>query len=371
MFPPNSKLQLLFVSLNLFFRYDAELLVAQGYAMCNERKACSEENGTSSGGSSHDGKIPATNGGAKRRRRLQSRKESYDTNISSAPHQNGSTLNVSDKESVNGTVRSLRSRTVRSGGNPIIPAATTNSQTPLPQLVETDGTRSGMRLRSKKTLESAPQSTSPSASCPAAPTETEADVEAETEAGMEAETETETENTCVASGDVYEFTDSENENGHEEESPQNSERDIAMEETKARPVTPPPPTSQEVASRQPMLMASPGGRLKLTLRMKRSPVLDEVIESGSSMNGHSNLQQQNLIPVYEVLRVEGLEMEPENEQVHKRRVRRTQRRRSPPETNSSRMGVLPTTKRLRLIFGNESHTIDLPPTNLSNFPAVE
>ena len=111
-------------------------------------------------------------------------------------------------------------------------------------------------------------------------------------------------------------------------------------------------------------MTSPGGRLKLTLRMKRSPVLDEVIESGS------HLHQQNLIhPVYEVLRVEGLEMEPENEQEqpHKSRVRRTQRRRSlSVATDSSRMGVLPTTKRLRLIFGNESHTIDLPPTNFSS-----
>lgn len=341
--------------------------------MCNERKSCSENSGSSgSVSSNHDTKVPATHAGAKRRRRLQTRKESNTPSIVSTQHQNGTSLNVSDKEQINGTIRSLRSRTVRSaglGGNNVIPVtATTNTTTTTltnSQLVANNvnhGTRSGMRLRSKKTLESAPQTLPSSDNGPTAPTETE--VEAE----VEPETATEVEGNSPGE-DVYEFTDSEHENGHERESPQDSEENTVLEETKVRSVTPPPP-SQEVPSRQPALMTSPGGRLKLTLRMKRSPVLDEVIESGSSMTGN-HLHQQNLIPVYEVLRVEGLELEPENDQVHKSRTRRTQRRRSPPASDLPRMGVLPTTKRLRLIFGNESHTIDLPPTNLSNFPAIE
>ena len=313
--------------------------------MCNERKT-SESSIASSGSvsSCHDTKIPTTIVGAKRGRRLQIPKEAGETNIVNVEHQNGSSHSLPDsKKPISGTVRSLRSRTVRSVGSDITQTTESDSS----QSISKDGKRSGMRLRNKKTLESAPPSTTPAMNCPSA--------------------QTETEDTGVA-GDVYDFTDSENESGLQRESPPASDKDIAAEERKVRPITPPP---REIAAHQPTLMPSPGGRLKLTLRMKRSPVLDEVIESGSSMGGGS-LHQQNVIPVYEVLRVEGLEMEPEHEQVHKNRVRRTQRRRSPStSTDSSRMGVLPTTKRLRLIFGNESHTIDLPPTNLSNFSAIE
>ncbi len=322
------------------------MLVAQGYTVCNERKTSESSASNGSVSSSHDTKIPTPLNavGAKRGRRLQTAKEPSETSITNVQHQNGSGLSVPEKKTVSGTVRSLRSRTVRGVGSDA--AQTTISDNS--QSVANDGPRSGMRLRNKKTLESTTPLATSTVSCPTASTETE--------------------DTSVV-GDVYEFTDSENENGQRRESPPVSDKDIPVEERKVRSVTPPP--SREPASRQPTLMTSPGGRLKLTLRMKRSPVLDEVIESGSSMGGGS-LHQQNIIPVYEVLRVEGLEMDPESEQVHKSRVRRTQRRRSPSTaTDSSRMGVLPTTKRLRLIFGNESHTIDLPPTNLSNFSAVE
>jgi histone-lysine N-methyltransferase SUV420H len=331
----------------LFVRYDAELLVAQGYAMCNERKTNSEESGGSSGSvsSHHDTKVPVTTRvGAKRRRRLQTRKEVNGTSIANTTHQNVvSLISVDDKKPTSGTVRSLRSRTVRSTPADVVQTTILADSQP----VNNDGTRSGMRLRNKKTLETTSPTEKSAVSSHVSTAETEG----------------------VSHGsDVYEFNDFEHENGTQTESLQTSEKETTVEETveerKERCATPPPPSSRGLASPQPALMTSPGGRLKLTLRMKRSPVLDEVIESGS------HLHQQNLIhPVYEVLRVEGLEMEPENEQEqpHKSRVRRTQRRRSPPvATDSSRMGVLPTTKRLRLIFGNESHTIDLPPTNFSS-----
>jgi histone-lysine N-methyltransferase SUV420H len=150
-----------------------------------------------------------------------------------------------------------------------------------------------MRLRNKKTLETASPTESSAVSSPVATPEAEG----------------------VSRGsDVYEFNDIEHENGVQTESLPALEKEIPVEVRKERSATPPPPSSRELASHQPALMTSPGGRLKLTLRMKRSPVLDEVIESGSSMGG-SHLHQQNMIhPVYEVLRVEGLEMEPENEQ---------------------------------------------------------
>ncbi|KAK0167309.1 hypothetical protein PV327_004726 [Microctonus hyperodae] len=93
----------------------------------------------------------------------------------------------------------------------------------------------------------------------------------------------------------------------------------------------------------------PGGRLKLTLRMKRSPVLDDVVESGTS------LSEDSYEPEYEVLRVEGVESS-RRKKKHKTRDRERRHKRrqitlDPPP---------PPMKRLRLIFGNETHTIDLP-----------
>ncbi|XP_046486371.1 histone-lysine N-methyltransferase KMT5B-B isoform X1 [Neodiprion pinetum] len=92
-----------------------------------------------------------------------------------------------------------------------------------------------------------------------------------------------------------------------------------------------------------------GGRLKLTLRMKRSPVLDDVIESGTS------LSEDSYEPEYEVLRVEGVE---EGRRRKKHKTRDRERRHKKREINLN--PPPPPMKRLRLIFGNESHTIDLP-----------
>ncbi|XP_066245529.1 histone-lysine N-methyltransferase Suv4-20 isoform X1 [Euwallacea similis] len=105
----------------------------------------------------------------------------------------------------------------------------------------------------------------------------------------------------------------------------------------------------------------PGGRLKLTLRMKRSPVLDEVIESGNSL-GDEYLGRE-----YEVLRVEGVDEEApctpnsHRKKRHKSKDRKRDRRLKHAQEREE-LPLLPM-KRLRLIFGNESHTIDIPSTS--------
>lgn len=110
-----------------------------------------------------------------------------------------------------------------------------------------------------------------------------------------------------------------------------------------------------------------GGRLKLTLRMKRSPVLDEVIESGNSFS------EDSYEPEYEVLRVEGVgnENHLQNKHRKKRHKSKDREKRHRRETLQEEPGgfyssmVHPPMKRLRLIFGNETHTIDIPSTATS------
>lgn len=95
--------------------------------------------------------------------------------------------------------------------------------------------------------------------------------------------------------------------------------------------------------------------LKLTLRMKRSPVLDEVIESGNS------LSEDSYEPEYEVLRVEGVcdkVINSHRKKRHKSKDRRRERRLK--HIIPEHVMPHPPMKRLRLIFGNESHTIDIP-----------
>ncbi|KAF5305902.1 hypothetical protein FQR65_LT07513 [Abscondita terminalis] len=97
------------------------------------------------------------------------------------------------------------------------------------------------------------------------------------------------------------------------------------------------------------------GGLKLTLRMKRSPVLDEVIESGNS------LSEDSFEPEYEVLRVEGVD----HHSSHSRRKKRHKSKEHRRERKLKHINYQlpnPPMKRLKLIFGNESHTINIPST---------
>lgn len=326
-------------------RYDAELLVEQGYALCNNKdsKVNSEESSSSSAGSTHD-QNSRTSTLIKCRRVKTERKA-----LKAVDHQhNGSAKNVNESQSINGTVRNLRSRTVRSVSHDTTPSVDSTVSSSTRTQSNTNEGRPGMRLRNHKTLETSPSSTLPSVStCTASSPIISAEPE-----------------TPSASCDIYEFNESGSDSGDQILQKSGSSR--IVDKMEARPTTP-PRSSQEVL-REPVGMPSPGGRLKLTLRMKRSPVLDEVIESGNSMGGDGHVVNQRQIPVYEVLRMEGLEAEPEMEQP-KNRVRRTQRRKFPLISSPpSKQDVLPPTKRLRLIFGNESHTIDLPS---ANFNAVE
>lgn len=83
--------------------------------------------------------------------------------------------------------------------------------------------------------------------------------------------------------------------------------------------------------------------LKLTLRVKRSPVVEEVMDCGATAE----------VPEYEVLRLEGVDPETVRRLKKRRRSKERHRKHSP-------IRPLPPMKRLRLIFGNESRTIDLP-----------
>ncbi|GJQ65268.1 hypothetical protein Trydic_g7392 [Trypoxylus dichotomus] len=99
------------------------------------------------------------------------------------------------------------------------------------------------------------------------------------------------------------------------------------------------------------------GRLKLTLRMKRSPVLDEVIESGNS------LSEDNFEPEYEVLRVEGVDSQCVTPYSHRKKRHKSKDRKKDRRLKHEIALPNPPMKRLRLIFGNESHTIDIPSTS--------
>lgn len=129
------------------------------------------------------------------------------------------------------------------------------------------------------------------------------------------------------------------------------------------------------------MLKTPERRLKLTLRMKRSPILDEVIESGTSLSEVESIVDPETRE-YEVLRMEGISMSEDVCTPHKRKKRHKSKERhrskkhscSESTTSGSSsptsatfpfqappLHLTPQKKRLRLKFGNESHTIDIPP----------
>lgn len=127
------------------------------------------------------------------------------------------------------------------------------------------------------------------------------------------------------------------------------------------------------------MLKTPERRLKLTLRMKRSPILDEVIESGTSLSEVESVDPETR--EYEVLRMEGISMSDDVCTPHKRKKRHKSKERHKSKKHScsesttsgsssptsvtfpfqAPLHLTPQKKRLRLKFGNESHTIDIPP----------
>ncbi|KAF7274179.1 hypothetical protein GWI33_013151 [Rhynchophorus ferrugineus] len=185
-----------------------------------------------------------------------------------------------------------------------------------------------------------------------------------------------------AKSDIYEFNEDEapddvlplrkkdEEEGNVEHKSTETETDTAIE-SNSWPIENinaflEPPDCVQSVEKTPEKCGGGGGRLKLTLRMKRSPVLDEVIESGNS------LSEDYFEPEYEVLRVEGMDEDDSTctpyshrKKRHKSKDRKRERRlKHTKEEEEEELPLLPM-KRLRLIFGNESHTIDIPSTSSS------
>lgn len=155
---------------------------------------------------------------------------------------------------------------------------------------------------------------------------------------------------CVHRGkDIYEFDDHDCDEGNPEplrrsklEDKSDVHHSLAhSEETRSESTTPEKPQ---------------GGRLKLTLRVKRSPITENSSESGLTWEEP---------PEYEVLRVEGvgdLREDEQNIQRRKKHKNKEKRRRKLREYLSFEESgrYQPPMKRLRLILGNETQTIHLP-----------
>ncbi|XP_065333987.1 histone-lysine N-methyltransferase KMT5B [Cloeon dipterum] len=185
----------------------------------------------------------------------------------------------------------------------------------------------------------------------------------------------EEESTVKVSGDVFpaEEVKWEEEEEEEEEKWEIEEDNEVKVEPEERCVTP------------------PHRSVKLTLKLKRSPMIDEIIESGLPFDSSAS----HMRPEYEVLKVEGVNLDTndspsspggssssscsnscDSHHRKKHKVKRASRKmRRELESELSVFDTLPDLtppppaarppmKRLRLILGNETCTIDIPPPAL-------
>lgn len=152
-------------------------------------------------------------------------------------------------------------------------------------------------------------------------------------------------NACVRS-EIYDFRENVNPSEFKDSKlNKNQKVEIASrtEESKKEADTGPPWLADNSNKSTECPCTPPRRGLKLTLRVKRSPVVEEVMDCGNVTEATE----------YEVLRLEGVDPETARRLKKRRRSKERHRKHSP-------IRPLPPMKRLRLIFGNESRTIDLP-----------
>lgn len=152
-------------------------------------------------------------------------------------------------------------------------------------------------------------------------------------------------NACVKS-EIYDFRENVNPSESKDSKlSKNQKVDVTSrtEESKKEADSGPPWLTDNSNKSNECPCTPPRRGLKLTLRVKRSPVVEEVMDCGNTTEATE----------YEVLRLEGVDPETARRLKKRRRSKERHRKHSP-------IRPLPPMKRLRLIFGNESRTIDLP-----------
>ncbi|XP_075972813.1 histone methyltransferase 4-20 isoform X2 [Anticarsia gemmatalis] len=152
-------------------------------------------------------------------------------------------------------------------------------------------------------------------------------------------------NACVKS-EIYDFRENVNPSeSKDSKMSKNQKIDVTnrTEESKKEADSGPPWLADNSNKSNECPCTPPRRGLKLTLRVKRSPVVEEVMDCGNTTEATE----------YEVLRLEGVDPETARRLKKRRRSKERHRKHSP-------IRPLPPMKRLRLIFGNESRTIDLP-----------